>query len=184
MKTASHHLNSVLLIVFALLLTVAAPPTTYAFESTKIALPAVIDKSGYNSSELNAALQSKLRSQFRFPKYDVLQTGALVGAPDRSTLEKLTNDNGANGAVVIEIQALRNRTVIYWDETYDETNLTLRLYYFDKQSGNYDQFQTNRSTTQIASIYSGAQPEALEAMDTLLKKLDAIFPRQFPGPRY
>jgi hypothetical protein len=184
MKAAPHHLNFILLIVLALLITFAYHPTAYAFESTKIVLPAVIDSSGYNSSELNAALLSKLRSQFRFPKYDILQTGALVGTPDRSTLEKITNDNGATGAVVVEIQSLRNRTVIYWDETYDETDLTLRLYYFDKQSGKYDQFKTNRSTTQIASIYSGAQPESLEAMEILLKKLDMIFPRQFPGPRY
>jgi hypothetical protein len=161
-------------------------PSAQAYDSAKIVLPAVSDRSGYNSSELNAALLNKLRSQFRFPGYETILTSAMTMAPDRSAFEKITADKGADGAVAVEINYLRTQMYngFFDDETYEDTYLKLTLTYFDKKTGQYGQFKTNRSAREISSVYSGPLPLAMNAMEELLNRLDKIFPRQFSGPRY
>ena len=177
-----------LLLALLFLLGVALLPAVpaQAYDSAKIVLPAISDRSGYNEPELNAALLAKLRSQFRFPKYETILVPALTKAPDRPSLEKIVDEKAADGAVAVEIVYLRNQTVYGFlgDEIYEDTYITLSLTYFDKKTGRYGQFKTNRAATEILSVYSGPLPLALAALEDLLNKLDPIFPRQFPGPRY
>ncbi len=187
MKNSAGHSATFLGLFFLLgALFLPALPAAHAFESTKIVLPAVNDRSGYNSRELNAALLGKLRSQFRFPKYEVIFTESPIVAPDRPALEKIAAEQTAEGVVALEIIYLRNHTFqgFFNDEIYEDTYLELALTYFDKSSGKYGQFKTHRSATQIMGVDSGPLPLALDALEELLNRLDKIFPRQFPGPRY
>lgn len=160
--------------------------TADAFESTPIVLPAVSDRSGYNSPELNTLLWNKLRSQFRFPKYDVIRIDSLKMRPDRSTLVKLINENKAAGIVVLEITALHNFTFnsLSDDELLEKTDLSLALHYFNIKSSQYGVFKASRSATEIVSIHSGPAALAADALEEMLNRLDAVFPRHFPGPRY
>ena len=86
---------AILLFSFSLLL--FNMPVSQAIDPVKITLPAITDKSGYRNNELNAALLTKLRSQFRFPKYEILTVAALNRDVDRPLLEKLATDNAADG---------------------------------------------------------------------------------------
>lgn len=175
----------ILLLVFCGMFTLNIP-VTQAIDPIKIVLPAVSDKSGYNSAELNTALFNKLRSQFRFPKYDVLKTNPLTQPIERATLEKLLLENSADGIVNLEISQLRSwtRTSFFDDEIYDETSLSLTLTYYDKKSGQYGRLTANRAVTELSGVFSGPLPLSLSALEEILNRLDKIFPRQFPGPRY
>lgn len=186
MRYATHRLNSLLLVMVTLILAFANLPSAYAFDSTKIVLPAISDKSGYNSPELNAALIGKLRSQFRFPKYEIILTDSKVVAPDRLTLEKIVTDAGADGTVIVEISFLRNflQPSLLGDEMVEITDLNLSLTYFDKKTSQFGQFKAARSATEIVGPFSGPLPLAMDALEEMLNRLDKIFPRQFPGPRY
>ncbi|HWR29066.1 MAG TPA: hypothetical protein VN631_04460 [Negativicutes bacterium] len=186
MNNFSRFLTTLLILLVLPLIMLSYLPSAQAYDSTKIILPGVSDRSGYNNPALNAALQNKLRSQFRFPKYETSLTAPLTVAPDRTSLEKITADQSADGAVVVEVNFLQNRmiTSLFDDESYEETNLTLTLTYFDKKAGQYGSFKANRSVTLLSSVDSGPLPLAVEALEELLNRLDAVFPRQFPGPRY
>lgn len=155
-----------------------------AYASEKIVLPAVNDRSRYNDPSLNAALLDKLRSQFRFPKYEIIETEALAGEPNRTALEKIISEKSADGIVFVEINKLRNRSWIDKDEAFEETSLILTLSYFNKKTGQYGQFKVNRAVTEMMSVHSGPASLALDAMNELLKRLDPVFPRQSSGPRY
>ena len=155
-----------------------------AIDPVKIVLPAVSDRSRYNDPNLNASLLNQLSSQFRFPKYEILSAPALKNSLDQAALEKLVAEKSADGAVALEISHLRNFTYYLRDETIEETDITLTLAYFDKKTGRFGRFKAVRSATEFAGIYSGPLPLAQEATEELLNRLDAIFPRQFPGPRY
>lgn len=181
-SSVSRSLLLALLVIPWVMLSQLSP--AQAADPLKIVLPAVSDRSGYNLPELNAALQNRLRSQFRFPKYEIISTAALAITPDRNTLEKITNDKAADGAVVVEINNLRNRSWTANDESFEETSLTLKLSYFDKKTGQYGQIKANRSVTQLMSIYSGSIPLTMESLEELLNRLDSVFPRQFSGIRY
>ena len=175
---------AILLFTFSLLL--LNMPVSQAIDPVKITLPAITDKSGYRSNELNAALLTKLRSQFRFPKYEIQPTAALNREADRPLLEKLAADTAAGGAVSLEISYLTNRLHhgFFDDETYESTSLTLTLSYYNKLTDQYGKFSTSRSATEIAGVFSGPATLALAALEDLLNQLDKVFPRQFPGPRY
>lgn len=177
-------LAAILLFSFSLLL--FNLPVSQAIDPVKIALPAITDKSGYRSNELNAALLSKLRSQFRFPKYEVQPAAPLNRDADRPLLEKLATDNAAGGVVNLEITVLSNRLHhgFFDDETYESTFLTLTLSFYNKQTGQFGKLATSRSATEIVGVFSGPTPLALAALEDLLNQLDKVFPRQFPGPRY
>jgi hypothetical protein len=161
-------------------------PVAQAMDPQKIILPAVGDKSGYNSSELNSALLNKLRSQFRFPKYEVLIEPALTVAVKRPELEKLVLEKAADSIVNLEISQLKHwtRTSFFDHEIYEETSLSLTLTYYDKKSGQYGRLTADRSVTELASVFSGPLPVSLSALEEILNRLDKVFPRQFPGPRY
>jgi len=186
MKYAPHRLKSLFLVMVTLIMIFANLPSAYAFDSTKILLPAISDKSGYNSPELNSALLGKLRGQFRFPKYEIILTDSKAVAPDRLTLEKITNDAGAEGTVIVEINFLRTflQQSLLGDEMVEVTDLNLSLTYFDKKTSQYGQFKAARSATEIVGVFSGPLPLALDALEEMLNRLDKIFPRKFPGPRY
>ena len=186
MNNFSRYLTTLLVLLVIPLIMLSALPSAQAYDSSKIVLPAVSDRSGYNSPTLNAALQNKLRSQFRFPKYETILTAPLTVAPDRTSLEKITAEQSADGAAVVEISFLRNRmtTSFFADDSYEETTLTLTLTYFDKKNSQYGSLKANRSVTLPSSVDSGPLPLAVEALEELLNRLDAVFPRQFPGPRY
>ena len=157
-----------------------------AIDPIKIVLPAVSDKSGFNSFEINSVLFNKLRSQFRFPKYDILSVPALTQPSERPALERIVQENSAEGIVNLEITRLRSytRNSFLDDEIIDETNLTLTLTYYDKKSGQYGRMTADRSVTELAGVFSGPVPHSLSALEELLNRLDKVFPRQFPGPRY
>lgn len=176
--------TAIFLFTFSLLF--LSMPVSQAFDSIKITLPAITDKSGYRSNELNAALQTRLRSQFRFPKYEIQQAAALNRDADRLLLEKLAADTVSGGVVSLEISYLRNHLQhgFFDDEIYEATSLTLTLAFYNKQSDQYGKLTVNRSATEIASVLSGPVPLSLAALDDLLDQLDKVFPRQFPGPRY
>ena len=175
---------AILLLTFSLLL--LNMPISQAFDPTKIALPAITDKSGYRSSELNTALQTKLRSQFRFPRYEILPVAALGSEASQLALEKITAESASGGAVNLEISYLSNwlQHGFFDDETYEATTLTLTLAFYNKGSGQYGKLVANRSATEIAGVFSGPIPLATAALEDLLNQLDKVFPRQFPGPRY
>lgn len=173
------------LILLAFLCGLFTPlPYAQAAEPTKIVVHEIRDRSGYNDPNLNAALLTKLRSQFRFPKYETLIIPAAKAAIDRQTLERIVADKTADGAVALEISYLRNYTIYLRDEILEETTLTLSLTYYDKQANQYGQLKADRSATEIMGVYSGPQPLALDALEELLNRLDKVFPRQFPGQRY
>ena len=173
------------LILLAFLCGLFTPlPYVQAAEPTKIVVHEIRDRSGYNDPNLNAALLTKLRSQFRFPKYETLIIPTAKAAIDRQMLERIVADKTADGAVALEIGYLRNYTIYLRDEILEETTLTLFLAYYDKQTNQYGQFKADRSATEIMGVYSGPQPLALDALEELLNRLDKVFPRQFPGPRY
>ena len=173
------------LILLAFLCGLFTPlPYVQAAEPTKIVLHEIRDRSGYNEPNLNAALLTKLRSQFRFPKYEIIMIPAAKTPIDRPMLERIVADKTADGAVALEIGYLRNSTIYLRDEILEETDLTLFLTYYDKKSGQYGQLKANRSAIEIMGIYSGPQPLALDALEELLNRLDKVFPRQFPGSRY
>lgn len=161
-------------------------PATHAADPIKIVIPAITDKSGYRSSELNAALLAKLRSQFRFPKYEILLTTDLAAEPARPVLEKIAADNAAGGVAILEITQLRNQLLhgFFDDEMYEATSLTLTLTYFNKEGGQFGRLAAERSKTEISSVYSGPVTLSVTTLEELLNQLDKVFPRQFPGPRY
>ena len=185
MMFSYHRILVSILILIAIVCGLFSPlPAVQAVDSTKIVLHEIRDHSGYNDPNLNAALLTKLRSQFRFPKYEIVMIPAAKTAIDRPTLERIVADKAADGAVVLDIGYLRNFTIYLRDEILEETDLTLFLTYYDKKSGQYGQFKANRSATEIMGVYSGPQPLALDALEELLNRLDKVFPRQIPGPRY
>jgi len=157
-----------------------------AIDPIKIILPAVSDKSGYNSPEIISALFNKLRSQFRFPKYDILAGPALTLPVERRALERMVLEKSADGIANLEITRLRSytRNSFLDDEIIEETNLALTLTYYDKRSGQYGRLTAERSVTELAGVFSGPVPHSLSALEELLNRLDKVFPRQFPGPRY
>lgn len=161
-----------------------SPSPAQAFDSIKIVLPEIVDRSGYNDSLLNTALLSKLRSQFRFPKYEIILASTVKTPLDQAVLEKLVAEKAADGAVVLEITHLRNFTYYLRDEIIEETDVTLMLTYFDKRNSRFGRFRADRSARELAGIYSGPLPLALDATEELLNRLDDVFPRQSPGPRY
>ena len=185
MMFSYHRILVSILILIAIVCGLFSPlPAVQAVDSTKIVLHEIRDHSGYNDPNLNAALLTKLRSQFRFPKYEIVMIPAAKTAIDRPTLERIVADKAADGAVALEIGYLRNFTIYLRDEILEETDLTLFLTYYDKKSGQYGQFKADRSATEIMGVYSGPQPLALDALEELLNRLDKVFPRQIPGPRY
>ncbi|MHC1762157.1 MAG: hypothetical protein AB9917_22105 [Negativicutes bacterium] len=184
MRTSSRRLIPLLtLLAMTWILFVQLAPVE-AYDSEKIVLPTVSDRSRYNEPSPRVALMDKLRSQFRFPKYEIIATKALSGEPNRAALEKITDEKSADGVVVVEINKLQNRSWIVKDESFEETSLTLTLSYFNKKNGQYGQFKVNRSLTEQMSIHSGPVSVAQDAMDELLKRLDPVFPRQSSDPRY
>ena len=178
--------NAAATLLFSFCLLLLNMSVSQAFDPIKITLPAITDKSGYRSNELNAALQTKLRSQFRFPKYEIQPTAALNREADRPLLEKLAADTVAGGVVNLEITVLTNRFHhgFFDDETYESTYLTLTLSFYNKQTGQYGKLAASRSATEIVGVFSGPVPLALAALEDLLNQLDKAFPRLFPGPRY
>ena len=183
----SHPLRSIAaILLFSFSLLLLNMPVSQAIDPVKITLPAITDKSGYRSNELNAALLTKLRSQFRFPKYEIQPTAALNREADRPLLEKLAADTVAGGVVNLEITVLTNRFHhgFFDDETYESTYLTLTLSFYNKQTRQYGKLATSRSATEIVGVFSGPTPLALAALEDLLNQLDKVFPRLFPGPRY
>ena len=184
MRTSFRRLIPLLTLLVMTWLLFASSAQAEAYDSEKIVLPVVSDRSRYNDPSLNAALMDKLRSQFRFPKYEIIETEALSGEPNRAALEKITDEKTADGVVVLEINKLRNRSWILKDESFEETSLTLSLSFINKKTGQYGQFKVNRAVTEMMSIHSGPISVAKEAMDELLKRLDPVFPRQSAGSRY
>ncbi len=185
MMFSYHRILVSILILIAIVCGLFSPlPAVQAVDSSKIVLAEIRDRSGYNDPNLNAALLTKLRSQFRFPKYEIVMIPAAKTAIDRPTLERIVAANSADGTVALEIGYLRNFTIYLRDEILEETYLTLFLTYYDKKSGQYGQFKADRSATEIMGVYSGPQPLALDALEELLNRLDKVFPRQIPGPRY
>lgn len=185
MMFSYHRILVSILILIAIVCGLFSPlPYAQAAEPTKIVLFEITDRSGYNDPNLNAALLTKLRSQFRFPKYEIVVTPAAQTAINRQMLERIVADKTADGAVALEIGYLRNFTIYLRDEILEETDLTLFLTYYDKKSSQYGQLKADRSATEIMGVYSGPQPLALDALEQLLNRLDKVFPRQFPGPRY
>ncbi len=186
MSKATRFLAIVFLTLIVFILVMLPMPATHAADPIKIVIPAIVDKSGYRSAELNAALLAKLRSQFRFPKYEILSVNGLSSDPDRPTLEKSALDNAAGGVVTLEITRLSNRlqSGFFDDETYEATSVTLTLTYFNKESGQYGKLTADRAKTEIASVYSGPVTLSVATLEELLNQLDKVFPRQFPGPRY
>ena len=183
----SHPLRSIAaILLFSFSLLLLNMPVSQAIDPIKITLPAITDKSGYRSNELNAALLNKLRSQFRFPKYEIEPVAALNRDADRPLLEKLAADTVAGGVVNLEITVLTNRFHhgFFDDETYESTYLTLTLSFYNKQTSQYGKLATSRSATEIVGVFSGPTPLALAALEDLLNQLDKVFPRLFPGPRY
>ena len=183
----SHPLRSIAaILLFSFSLLLLNMPVSQAIDPIKITLPAITDKSGYRSNELNAALLNKLRSQFRFPKYEIEPVAALNRDADRPLLEKLAADTLAGGVVNLEITVLTNRFHhgFFDDETYESTYLTLTLSFYNKQTRQYGKLATSRSATEIVGVFSGPTPLALAALEDLLNQLDKVFPRLFPGPRY
>ena len=183
----SHPLRSIAaILLFSFSLLLLNMPVSQAIDPVKITLPAITDKSGYRSNELNAALLNKLRSQFRFPKYEIEPVAALNRDADRPLLEKLAADTVAGGVVNLEITVLTNRFHhgFFDDETYESTYLTLTLSFYNKQTRQYGKLATSRSATEIVGVFSGPTPLALAALEDLLNQLDKVFPRLFPGPRY
>ena len=183
----SHPLRSIAaILLFSFSLLLLNMPVSQAIDPVKITLPAITDKSGYRSNELNAALLNKLRSQFRFPKYEIEPVAALNRDADRPLLEKLAADTVAGGVVNLEITVLTNRFHhgFFDDETYESTYLTLTLSFYNKQTSQYGKLATSRSATEIVGVFSGPTPLALAALEDLLNQLDKVFPRLFPGPRY
>ena len=180
-----NRLGQILLLCTLMLLVLNGSPAE-AIEPAKIVLPQVADRSGYSSPELNSALHTKLRSQFRFPRYEIVILPALSGTLDRAALEKVTADQKAAGLVQLEISALRNwmRSGLFDDEIYEETDLLLTLIYYEKKENRFARIAAQRRAVEIAGVFSGPVPLALDALEELLNKLDPVFPRQFPGPRY
>ena len=184
MRTSFRRLIPMMTLLAMTLILIASSAPVEAVDSEKIILPAVSDRTRYNDPSLNAAMMDKLRSQFRFPKYEIITMEALPGEPNRATLAKIADEKTADGVVVLEINKLWNRSWILKDESFEETSLTLTLSFINKKTGQYGQFKVNRAVTEMMSIYSGPVSVANEAMDELLKRLDPVFPRQSAGPRY
>ncbi len=184
MRSSFRRLIPLLTLLAMTWLLFASSAQAEAYDSEKIVLPAVSDRSRYNDPSVEAALMDKLRSQFRFPKYEIITTEALSGEANRATLEKIVAEKSADGVVSIEINKLRNRSWILKDESFEETSLTLTLSFINKKTGQYGQFRVNRAVTELMSIHSGPVSIAKDAMDELLKRLNPVFPRQSAGPRY
>ena len=186
MPNATRFLTKFLLAISFFGILMLSMPATQAADPVKIVIPPIADKSGYRSNELNTALLSKLRSQFRFPKYEIVAGKAILPDADRSTLEKIALENAAGGVVHLEISRLSNRLQngFFDDETYEATALTLTLTYFNKTDEQYGKLTAERAKTEIASVFSGPIALSVATLEELLNQLDKIFPRQFPGPRY
>ena len=186
MSNATRFLTKILLTMSFFSIVMLPMPVTQAADPVKIVIPAIADKAGYRSNELNAALLAKLRSQVRFPKYEILLATGLATEPARPVLEKIAADNVAGGVVNLEITQLRNQLVhgFFDDETYEATSLTLTLTYFNKETGQFGRLSAERSKTEISSVFSGPITLSVATLEELLNQLDKIFPRQFPGPRY
>ena len=162
-------------------------PEAKAFDSEKTVLLA------YNSAKTAspedvATLLNKLRTQFKFPKYEVLNSfqpsPTLTDRADRASLEKIAETAGANAVLVLDIRKFSSYDRLFGREIIEETTVNLALIYYNKKTDQFGQINGERSITDIAGINTSALSVSLDVMEEMLNKLDSIFPRQFPGPRY
>lgn len=169
-----------------LLLLLLTMPVTQAFDSEKVVI-LVLNPTKKISTDDIAALVAKLGSQFKFPKYELLKDAyAPPAIADQIALEKLSQASGADDVLMLDVKQFRSGLMssLYGDETLEDTSVSLALHYFNKKSGQFGQLKGEKSTLKIWSIYSGPLPLSMEILDDMLNKLDPVFPRQFPGPRY
>lgn len=171
----------------AFLLAFAAPSApAHAFESEKIVLM-VFAGPGKIGNDESAALLGKLKTQFKFPKYEILQNLPEPRTlPDDSVLAKIVADAGAGGVVILQVNRFQSliRPCPLSDELCEDTSVDLTLHYYNKKTGQAGHFDGYSNLSQLREVDADALPVALAILDGLLDKLDKIFPRQFPGPRY
>lgn len=174
------------LLVLSLVLVCGGFNPAEAIDPARIVLPQVSDRSGNSGLEMKTALYNKLRSQFRFPRYEIKILPALNGPVDRPGMEKIVADNQAAGIVHLEISTLRNwlRSGMLDDEIYEETDLSLTLTYYEQKEKRFARITAQRHVVEVAGTFSGPIPLSLDALEDLLNRIDPVFPRQFPGPRY
>ena len=160
-------------------------PSTQAYETEKVLILALNPTNGAPNDAI-AAMITKLGTQFKFPKYEILKSAVpLPTGVDRTALEKLAEASGAEDIIVLEIRRFRSGIIVSTnDDQCEEATVSLSLNYFSTKTGQFGRFSTERTTDQVASIYSGALPLSLQLLDELLSKLDPLFPRQFTGTRY
>lgn len=161
-------------------------PAAQAFTSDKILLT-VSDNSRQVSASDAAILVGKLATQFKFPKYELLTEKIQPTVPiGPAGLKQLAEVSGADGILVLEINKFQAlvRGDLRNNELYEDTLVDMALHYYDKKTGQAGRYDLYRSLTLLAGPDSGALNIALALLEESLNKLDAVFPRQFPGPRY
>lgn len=176
-----------ILFLTMLLNCVVCPSSVLAFDSSRVVVLPVVDKTDYKNAILTDKLQEKIRSQFRFPRYDVVAAPAsIITAHDRASLEQLALDQKSDAVILLTIEQLRHLlySTLAGDEIIEDTFVRLSLLYFNKNSGQYGLLKADRQETSVPRVDNGPTFLALDALEEILNKLDPIFPRQFPGPRY
>lgn len=161
-------------------------PVVQAFDTEIIALQ-VCGERGILSDSDAAPLLTKLRTQFKYPKYEIFK-GSLTppSVMDPPALVKIADAAGADGVVILNVKKFQSlvRSDLTNSEMIEDTTVDMTLHYYNKKTGQAGQYDAYRSIAQLVSPDSGSTQVALTLLDELLNKLDAVFPRQFSGPRY
>ena len=171
--------------VLLLCLSLLYMPAALAFDSEQVVLLALNPTNAASATDISELIK-KLHSQFRFPKYEVLD-GAFAPpeVPDRDALEKITAASGADDVIVLDIREFFTGVYgVYRAGVLEKTSVNLAINYYNKKTGQFGRIKGESSTTHPAGIDTGALSVSLEVLEEMLNKLDPVFPRQFPGPRY
>ncbi len=174
----------IIMCVFLLGLSMFYMPGAQAFDSEKVVLLAN-NSSNTASPDDIAALLNKLQTQFKFPKYEVLKSYKTPPAvADRASLEKIAASAETDDVLVLDIKKFSSVDRLFGREIIEETSVQMTLHYYNKKTGQYGQINGERFITDIAGMNTHALSVSLDVMEEMLNKIDPIFPRQFPGPRY
>ena len=180
--------TAVCIVICMLLAALFAPgmPVAQAFDTEIITLQVYGDRSILSAGDA-APLLAKLRTQFKFPKYELFK-GSLTPpqGPDSSALVKIAEATGSDGVVILNVKKFQSlvRSDLTNSEMIEDTTVDMTLHYYNKKTGRAGQYDAYQSITQLVSPDSGSTQVALTLLDELLNKLDAVFPRQFSSPRY
>ena len=151
------------------------PVQCIAFETRRVVLVSPADMAHDQSSEINRIIIDSLKRVFRYQFYEV---AAQVPAPSQlagaELAKRLAHEHNADIVILTEIIRLRDVTYsrCFWDdETWQETDLQLKVSTFTKANGQSNRFIVKRYQHVPLSVNSGVEQLVSDTMEEVLLKI-------------